>query len=97
MPAAGEAARALASYAVAALDALGWQWGPGHIELMLTPRGPRLVEVNLGRFNGIRFVHVADATFGANAYDLAVTAYLDGEAAWAAVPPRPMLHLRAGS
>ena len=34
------------------LDTLGWRWGPAHIEVKRTSRGPVLVEVNAGRFNG---------------------------------------------
>jgi biotin carboxylase len=37
---------ALARTAVAALRGLGLGWGPAHVELRLTPAGPRLVEVN---------------------------------------------------
>ena len=44
-----------------ALDALEWRWGPCHLELMLTSRGPRLVECNMGRWNGIHFRRLADA------------------------------------
>ena len=34
------------------LNTLGWRWGPAHIEVKRTSRGPVLVEVNAGRFNG---------------------------------------------
>ena len=37
---------ALAGAAVAALRALGLGWGAAHVELRLTPDGPRVVEVN---------------------------------------------------
>ena len=57
-------------YAVAALEALRWQWGPCHLEVMLTPSGPRLVEANMGRWNGIRFGLVADACMGYSAHEL---------------------------
>jgi hypothetical protein len=95
MAADGEASHALAAYVLKALDALCWRWGPAHVEVMLTPRGPRLVEVNLGRWNGIRFSRVADGCFGRNAYDVAVSAYLDDEETWAAVPHMPPARLRA--
>ena len=45
MPCAGPKERVLVEYAFATLDALGWQWGPAHIELMSTVDGPRLIEV----------------------------------------------------
>lgn len=38
--------QAVADTAVAALRALGLGWGPAHVELRLTPAGPRIVEVN---------------------------------------------------
>lgn len=34
----------LVRYATAVLDALGWKWGPAHLELISTTDGPRLVE-----------------------------------------------------
>ncbi|MFC8454759.1 ATP-grasp domain-containing protein [Kitasatospora sp. NPDC057223] len=36
----------LTAYAEAVLDAVGFRYGAAHIEVMLTPEGPRLVEVN---------------------------------------------------
>ncbi|WP_026422297.1 ATP-grasp domain-containing protein [Actinokineospora inagensis] len=41
-----EVERACREAAVQALDALGYDFGAAHVELMLTPDGPRLVEVN---------------------------------------------------
>lgn len=85
---------ALASYATRALDALSWRWGPCHVELMLTVNGPRLVEMNMGRWNGIGFKRLADGCYGYNAYDAAIGAYLDDGAAWDLVPPVPPPQLR---
>ncbi len=36
----------LVEFAAAALDAVGFRFGAAHVEIMLTARGPRLVEVN---------------------------------------------------
>jgi biotin carboxylase len=36
----------LQRYVFAALDAVGFDWGAAHTELMLTPQGPRLIEIN---------------------------------------------------
>ena len=47
MPAAGETEARLVEYALGALEAVGWRWGPCHIELKQTSRGPALVEVSL--------------------------------------------------
>ena len=93
--ASAEALAALVEYARLSLDALGWRWGPCHLEVKLTPHGPRLVEANTGRWNGIPFLRVAEACNGCNAYDVAVSAYLDGAAAWATVPATPPSQLLA--
>ena len=37
---------AIERYVFSVLDALGFDWGATHTELMLTPEGPRLIEVN---------------------------------------------------
>mmetsp|Transcript_33397 Transcript_33397/g.70265 ORF Transcript_33397/g.70265 Transcript_33397/m.70265 type:complete len:370 (-) Transcript_33397:261-1370(-) len=76
VPAASEDACALLRYAEAVLTALDWRWGPAHMELMLTSDGPRLVEVNAGRFNGGDFKLVTDVCVGYNAYEVSVDAYL---------------------
>ena len=39
-----ETEKSLLSYTVKVLDALGFRYGPSHTELMLTPKGPRLIE-----------------------------------------------------
>ena len=61
MPCAGPKERALVEYAFATLDALGWRWGPAHIELMSTVDGPRLIEVRGMR---CRFLNGCDASDG---------------------------------
>ena len=98
-PSAGAEAQALTSYALRALDALGWRWGPCHLEIKLTRRGPRLVETNMGRWNGIPFKRLSDQCIGRNAYDLTLAAFLDGDARadaeWAACPDVPPPSLRA--
>ena len=63
---AGEAECQIVQYALGALDALGWRWGPAHTELKMTEDGPRLVEVNAGRFNGIDFKSIVDVCVGAS-------------------------------
>jgi glutathione synthase/RimK-type ligase-like ATP-grasp enzyme len=35
----------VAAYARRVLDAVGMRWGTSHVEIMLTPQGPRLVEI----------------------------------------------------
>ena len=46
LPLEGPGHSELITYARDALDALGFRFGPAHTEIMLTPDGPRLVEVN---------------------------------------------------
>ena len=65
-PMAGEAECQIVQYALGALDALGWRWGPAHTELKMTEDGPRLIEVNAGRFNGIDFKSIVDVCVGAS-------------------------------
>jgi biotin carboxylase len=42
----GPAFAAIEAYAFSVLDAVGFNWGATHIELMLTEDGPRLIEIN---------------------------------------------------
>jgi len=87
------AAAAVADYACAALEALGWRWGPAHTEVMMTDDGPRLIEVNAGRFNGVDFMLFADVCYGANAYELAALSLLEPDA-FLQLPSRPSAELR---
>ena len=89
--------RALCDYACAALDALAWQWGPCHIEIKNTPRGPVLVEVNAGRFSGGDFQGLCDRCVGLNAYEATIAAYRrdDGMEWDSSVPARPPTALLA--
>mmetsp|Transcript_13357 Transcript_13357/g.22192 ORF Transcript_13357/g.22192 Transcript_13357/m.22192 type:complete len:426 (+) Transcript_13357:192-1469(+) len=88
MPATGEPEKELIQYAFDALDALHWRWGPCHIELKRTSRGPALIEVNAGRCNGVRFAILTNPCIGYSAYDAIFAAYYD-EAKWVALPPVP--------
>mmetsp|Transcript_21756 Transcript_21756/g.54208 ORF Transcript_21756/g.54208 Transcript_21756/m.54208 type:complete len:434 (+) Transcript_21756:44-1345(+) len=92
-PCSGEQEAALISFAFAALDALEWRWGPCHIEIMMTVDGPRLVEVNAGRWNGVDFQGLVSICTGYDAYEATLDAYLDNEA-WehvASTPPAELL------
>lgn len=50
-------------YVFAVLDAVGMDWGMSHVELMVTPQGPRLVEVN-PRLVGARIPRLLDLALG---------------------------------
>ena len=87
-----EAETELAEYACAALDALKWQWGPAHIEVRMTSAGPRLVEVNAGRCNGLDFKLLADLGYGYNQFDATVDAWLSDDV-FSELPSRPPAQL----
>ena len=90
MAAAGEREESLVRYVFGCLDALGWRWGPCHVEVKLTPdRGPVLVEVNAGRPNGVDFRLICDACIGYNQYDVCADLYLTGGALFDELPTMP--------
>jgi hypothetical protein len=66
----------LVPHACQVLDALGIRHGPAHVEIKLTPDGPRLVEVN-ARMSGLPY-YVADA-IGDGQLEWSVDAYLRPE------------------
>jgi len=53
LPSEGEVQQQLVDYVFQVLTALGLRYGPCHTEVMLTPRGPVLVEVN-ARLHGLQ-------------------------------------------
>jgi len=53
LPAEGEVQQQLVDYVFRVLTAVGMKYGPCHTEVMLTPRGPILVEVN-ARLHGLQ-------------------------------------------
>lgn len=67
---------ALTPYAFQVLDALGIRYGAAHLEIKLTPDGPRLVEA-AARPSGLPY-HVADA-IGEGQLEWAVDAYVRPE------------------
>ena len=103
---AGAVEEAVLEYARSCLDALGWQWGPCHLELKIVPeRGgalagsaaPVLIEVNAGRFNGEHEQHdfplFCRLCNGHEALEATLDAYLDA-AAFDELPPTPPAELR---
>jgi biotin carboxylase len=64
----------LASYVDSALAALGIRFGPAHAEVIITPRGPTLVEVG-ARLSGSENPAFHDLTTGNNQADLTALAY----------------------
>jgi biotin carboxylase len=70
--------RTLAEYAAKVLDALGIRNGPAHLEVKLTPDGPRLVEVG-ARIAGGDIPHYARMGIGESQIDWTVDAYVHPE------------------
>jgi argininosuccinate lyase len=62
---------AAADLAVAALDAIGLTHGVSHVEVMLTPDGPRVVEIN-PRQGGGHIFELVELVTGTNPLDLLV-------------------------
>jgi biotin carboxylase len=67
----------LIAYVRRSLDAVGFRFGPAHTEVMLTPDGPRLVEVN-SRIAGSGMAAAAELATGDNAVRRLVR-HLQGE------------------
>lgn len=78
LPAGEPLAAVAAGYVRRALDALGVRSGPAHSELMLTARGPVLLETG-ARLPGMVLPQVMDAHFGVSQVRLAVRAVVDPE------------------
>ena len=73
---AGAAVDEASEYARSVLDALGIAIGPGHLEIMMTKDGPRLIEMG-ARISGATLPDVDLACIGHGQIDLTVDAYLD--------------------
>ena len=60
---------AIIAYVSDVLTALGFESGPSHTELILTERGPRIVETHT-RLGGDRIIHLVEHATGVNLYAL---------------------------
>lgn len=69
--------KALFEYSCKALDALGIRWGASHNEVMLTEKGPVLIELG-ARMSGGPVLALAKTATGSNQLELMVEAYLNG-------------------
>lgn len=68
----------LVAYAFAVLDAVGIRHGAAHVEVKLTPRGPRLIEVG-ARLSGGDLPHLARLAIGESQLDWMADAVLRPE------------------
>jgi hypothetical protein len=78
VPRSSRAGGVLAQYAESVLDALGIRHGPGHLEVKLTPEGPRLVEMG-ARIAGGEIPHYAELALGESQLGWTALAYADPE------------------
>lgn len=83
----------LTRWLFAVLDALDIAWGPAHTELILTARGPRLIDFG-ARLDGVLLPALNEECIGRSPVQLTADALLDPEAweAWAATPYRLRQH-----
>ncbi|HEY4956998.1 MAG TPA: ATP-grasp domain-containing protein, partial [Caldimonas sp.] len=81
----GPALSTIQAFATRVLDAVGFDNGATHIELMLTTEGPRLIEVN-PRLVGARIARLASLTFGRSVHADLIAAHLGH----AVTPAKPM-------
>lgn len=73
----GEEQDRLVDYVFKALDAVGLRHGPCHTEVMLTPRGPILVEVN-ARLHGLQGPRLIELATGTSKATYAADAIIGG-------------------
>ena len=73
----------LRDYAAHCLDAVGFNWGASHIEIMITKEGPRLVEIN-GRLVGARIARLMSYALGYSVHQHLIHLLMSGT-----FPPPP--------
>jgi argininosuccinate lyase len=69
----------VSDYAAAVCHALGFDRGICHIEMILTERGPFVIDFN-ARLPGVSIPRLYHLAYGRSMYDLALSSYLDEEA-----------------
>jgi hypothetical protein len=82
--------QAVCDYAIAALNALGVKWGLSHNEMIVTDKGPTLVEVNCRQHN-MDFCPLTMVCIGYNALDMTLEAFLGSDEDWDRFPDLPCL------
>lgn len=76
VPRRGPEGEQLGDYAARVLDALGIRHGPAHLEVKLTPQGPRLIEAG-ARIAGGEIPHYAELALGESQLGWTARAYTD--------------------
>merc|ERR1711972_568071 len=78
LPPSGEKQDLLVDYTFKVLDAVGLRYGPCHTEIMLTARGPILVEVNC-RLHGLQGPRLIELATGCSKAHAAADTLLGGK------------------
>lgn len=83
--------RAVMDYALQVLDALGFEYGPSHTEIMLTERGPLLIETGARPMGAVHDTEALQEALGHFIIDVSLDTYIDPAAAeaFAAKPYSP--------
>lgn len=74
----GEVQDQLVDYTFRMLDAVGFKHGPSHNELMMTERGPILIEIN-ARMHGVQGPRVIELATGTNKAEYACDIFVGGQ------------------
>ena len=77
MPPSGDVEDQLVNYVLSVLDAFDYKHGPCHTEVMLTPRGPVLIETNC-RMHGVQGPVTMEIGTGVNKAAHSLDIFLDG-------------------
>jgi biotin carboxylase len=73
-------------YVFSALDAVEFDWGAAHVEVMLTPDGPRLIEIN-PRLVGARIGRLVSLSLGRCLHSDLISLHLGGDPTLQRPPP----------
>lgn len=79
---------AVQAYVFEALDAVGFDWGAAHVELILTAQGPRLVEIN-ARLVGAKIPRLISLALGHSIHQDLIDLHLGRDPAPQALPASP--------
>lgn len=83
--------QAVMDYALKVLDALGFEYGPSHTEIMLTESGPLLIETGARPMGAVHDIDAMQEALGHFIIDVSLDTYIDTAAAeaFAAKPYQP--------
>lgn len=94
LPLDGDVQRVLIAYAKKVAKAVGIQVGPAHVEIMMTRRGPVLIEIGARMMGGSYYSELVEMAFGTGTHVLALESYLRPDLLRARLPAAETLPLR---